>query len=97
MISNRVILAILTVFLLAGCAVIYCVDNDDYTATVNTDSGGVDYTISGFMPCDYTFKVYSNTDVTDPVWMWTSVSMLPSSTLSASKAVASLATGSDKC
>ena len=70
MISNRVILAILTVFLLAGCAVIYCVDNDDYTATVNTDSGGVDYTISGFMPCDYTFKVYSNTDVPDRLYFY---------------------------
>ena len=57
MISNRMILAISCIVLLAGCALIYCFNNNDYGASVELRDGKVDYNITGFMPCDYTYRV----------------------------------------
>ena len=70
MISNRIILVISCVILLAGCTVIYCFDNNDYTASVVVNSSDIEYSITGFMPCDYTFKVYTNADVPERLYLY---------------------------
>lgn len=70
MISNRMILAISCIVLLAGCALIYCFNNDDYKANVEFESGEIRYTLDGFLPCDYTCKVYSNTDVPERLYFY---------------------------
>lgn len=70
MISNRMILAILCVLLLAGCGVIYLFDNDDYNVEFESSADTVEYRLKGFMPCDYTCRVYSNTDVPERMYFY---------------------------
>lgn len=70
MISNRAILAIACAVVIAGCAVIYCFDNNDYGATVSLNGTKVDYSITGFMPCEYTYKLYSGTSVPDRIYLY---------------------------
>lgn len=70
MISNRMILAICCAVLLSGCAVIYCYDNNDYSASITIDGDHFDYEISGFMPCEYAWRVYSNTEVLDKMYFY---------------------------
>lgn len=70
MISNRMMLAISCAVILAGCAVIYCFDNNDYGASIEIKDGKIDYSITGFMPCDYTYRVYSGADVPERIYLY---------------------------
>ena len=70
MISNRMILAISCAVILSGCAVIYCFDNNNYGVSIEVREGKVDYSITGFMPCDYTYRVYSGADVPERIYLY---------------------------
>ena len=70
MISNKMILAISCVILLAGCGVIYCFNNNDYSVSFEPSGDEVRYTLRGFMPCDYSYRVYTNTDVSDKLYFY---------------------------
>ena len=63
----RVLLVVLCAFVLLGGVLIYCVDNDDYDVALSSSG---DFTISGFMPAEYSYRVYTGSDVPEHLYIY---------------------------